>query len=96
MNENEPDIKYTFGDIERIFAERVVVQPRQASVRDGVVCEWVFTYPNGNTMANVECAFPINPENADFVIGCEVCKDKIMNRLWGICGQYSLATGEKL
>lgn len=95
-NENDLGIKYTFEDIERIYVDRVEILPRQASVKAGVVCEWVLTYPNGNTIANVECAFPVNPENADFEIGREVCKDKIMRKLWEICGQYSLATGEKL
>lgn len=95
-NENDPDIKYTLGDIKRIFAERVVMHPTQTSLKAGVVCEWVFTYPNGNILANVECSFPINPEHADYAIGCEVCREKIMYKLWEICGQYSLATGEKL
>ena len=35
-------------------------------------------------------------DNFSFEIGCEVCRKKIKNKLWEICGQYSIITGEKL
>lgn len=89
-------IKYSLEDIERIFAERVEINPKPAGLKAGIICEWVFTYPNGNKTANVECAFCIDPKNNDYAMGCAVCNGKIKNKLWEICGQYSLITGEKL
>lgn len=89
-------IKYSLEDIERIFAERVEINPKPAGLKAGIICEWVFTYPNGNKTANVECAFCIDPKNNDYAMGCSVCNGKIKNKLWEICGQYSLITGEKL
>lgn len=89
-------IKYTDEDIDRIFAERVVVNARPAELKNGVISEWAFTYPNGKVTADVECAYCVDPSSADYVIGCKVCNSKIRNKLWNICGQYSLITGEKL
>lgn len=89
-------IKYTDEDIDRIFAERVAVSARAAALKAGVISEWSFTYPNGKLTADVECAFCIDPANADYAVGCEVCNNKIKSKLWYICGQYSLITGEKL
>ena len=89
-------IKYSLEDIERIFAERVEINPKPAGLKAGIICEWVFTYPNGNKTANVECAFFFFSKNNDYAMGCAVCNGKIKNKLWEICGQYSLITGEKL
>lgn len=90
------NIKYTDEDIARIFEERVVIVARPASTKAGVISEWSFTYPNGKVTADVECTFCIEPENNDYTIGCKVCNNKIKSKLWQICGQYSLITGEKL
>ena len=89
-------IKYTNEDIERIFKERVKYLWEEAELKPGVICEWTFEYPNRQITADVEAAFCINPENNDFNIGIEVCRSRIKDKLWKICGQYSLATGEKL
>ena len=89
-------IKYTNEDIDRIFEERVKYIYKKAEFKSGVICEWAFEYPNGQITADVETAFCINPENNDFNIGIEVCQSRIKGKLWQICGQYSLATGEKL
>lgn len=95
MQENI-NIKYTPEDIDRIYAERVTISTKQADLKPGVVCEWAFEYPNGQKTAQVDHAFCIDPKNNDVAIGLRVCKDKIKNKLWEICGQYSLITGEKL
>lgn len=89
-------IKYTNEDIERIFKERVNYLWEEAEIKPGVICEWTFTYPNGLMTADVVAAFPISPENFDSNIGLNVCHKKIKDKLWEICGKYSLITGEKL
>ena len=90
------DIKYTQEDINRIFEERVDYLWDDASLKKGIVIEWVFEYPNGNKIAFVEASFPVNEYNYDWEIGLDVCIKKIKNKLWEICGQYSIITGEKL
>lgn len=90
------DIKYTNEDIERIFNERVEYLWEEADIKPGVICEWAFEYPNGQITADVVAAFPISPENFDSGIGLKVCQKKIKDKLWEICGKYSLITGEKL
>lgn len=90
------DIKYTPEDIDRIFEERVDYMWDKANLKKGVIVEWTFEYPNGNKFAFVEASFPVNEDNFDWVIGLGVCKKKIKNKLWEICGQYSLITGERL
>lgn len=90
------DIKYTHEDIDRIFEERVDYMWDDANLKKGVIVEWIFEYPNGNKFAFVEASFQVNEDNFDWVIGLDVCKKKIKNKLWEICGQYSLITGEKL
>ena len=90
------DIKYTHEDIDRIFKERVDYMWDNANLKKGVIVECTFEYPNGNKIAFVEASFPINEDNFDWEIGIEVCKKKIKNKLWEICGQYSIITGEKL
>lgn len=90
------DIKYTNEDIERIFNERVNYLCEEAEIKPGIICEWIFTYPNGLIAADVVAAFPISPENFDSHIGIDVCRKKIKDKLWEICGKYSLITGEKL
>jgi len=90
------DIKYTPEDIDRIFKERVDYVWEKASLKKGVIIEWVFKYPNDENIAFVEASFPINEYNFDELIGIDVCKNKIKNKLWEICGQYSIITGEKL
>ena len=70
-------IKYSLEDIERVFAERVKINPKPAALKAGIVCEWVFTYPNGSKTANVECAFCVDPKNNDYAMGCDVCNGKI-------------------
>ena len=89
-------IKYTSEDIERIFNERVDYMWDKAELKPGIICEWSFKYPNGQITADVVVAFPISPENFDFSIGIDICKKKIKDKLWDICGKYSLITGEKL
>ncbi len=89
-------IKYTNEDIERIFKEKVNYIPKKADLKAGVICEWAFNYPNGQVTADVVAAFPIDPENFDYDIGIDVCQKKIKDKLWEICGKYSLITGEKL
>ena len=90
------DIKYTPEDIDRIFKERVEYVWEDADLKKGVIVEWIFKYPNKNKIAFVEASFPVNEDNYDFEIGLAVCKNKIKNKLWEICGQYSIITGEKL
>lgn len=90
-------IKYSPEDIERIF--KACVSRRvyhEAKVKNGVICEYAFTYPNGKTTAGVVSAFSIDPANNDREKGCAVCDKKIKDELWNICGQYTLITGEKL
>ena len=89
-------IKYTNEDIERIFKERVKFSYKKAELKLGIICEWTFNYPNGQVTADVVAAFPINPENFDYDIGIDVCQKKIKDKLWEICGKYSLITGKKL
>ena len=90
------DIKYTPEDIDRIYNERVYSSGHIAGIKKGVIVEWLFMYPNGKDIAFVEASYPINEDNFNFEIGCEVCRKKIKNKLWEICGQYSIITGEKL
>lgn len=90
------DIKYTPEDIDRIFEERVDYTTRKAELKRGLIMEWVFKYPNGKRCAFVEASFPVNPTNFSVSIGEQVCISKIKNKLWEICGQYSIITGEKL
>ena len=90
------DIKYTPEDIDRIFEERVYCWSDRATVKKGVIVEWTFGYPNGQICAFVEASFPVNEDNFDYDIGVDVCIKKIKNKLWEICGQYSIITGEKL
>lgn len=89
-------IKYTNEDIERIFKERVNYIQKKADIKPGVICEWSFEYPNGQITVDIVSAFPISPENFDPDIGLDVCHAKIKDKLWEICGKYSLITGEKL
>lgn len=90
------DIKYTPEDIDRIFNERVDLSIREGDLKEGIIAEWTFKYPNGNICAFVEASFPVNPDNFDYDIGVDVCEKKIKNKLWEICGKYSIITGEKL
>lgn len=90
------DIKYTDEDIKRIFEERVGAIPKIAELKPGIICEWTFEYPNGQITADVVAAFPISPENFDYDVGIDICYKKIKDKLWEICGKYSLITGEKL
>ena len=92
------DIKYTPEDIERIFKERVYSSGHIAGIKKGVIVEWLFIYPNGKDISFVEASYShyLNEDNFSFEIGCEVCRKKIKNKLWEICGQYSIITGEKL
>lgn len=90
------DIKYTPEDIDRIYNERVIIDAHNSIIKKGVIVEWCFKYPNGQICAFVEASFPVNPDNFDFTIGADVCRNKIKNKLWEICGQYSIITGEKL
>ena len=78
-------IKYTPEDVQRIIAERV-----------RVIAEYCFEYPNGKIHADVVCAFPVDPANADYDNGVIVCNKKIEAQIWPLIGQYSLITGEKL
>ena len=90
------DIKYTSKDIDRIFEERVDYTTRKAELKRGLIMEWAFKYPNGKRCAFIEASFPVNPTNFSVSIGEQVCISKIKNKLWEICGQYSIITGEKL
>ena len=90
------DIKYTPEDIDRICEQRVNRSIHKSILKKGIIVEWTFKYPNGNICGFVESAFPINPDNFNEEIGDEVCVKKIKNKLWELCGQYSIITGEKL
>ena len=90
------NIKYTPEDIDRICEERVKFTTKKAELKRGIIMEWVFEYPNGKKCAFVEASFPVNPTNFSIAIGENVCIQKIKNKLWEICGQYSIITGEKL
>lgn len=90
------DIKYTKEDIDRIFAQRVCAFEWNAAIKKGVIVEWCFEYPNGEKCAFVEASYPVNPDNFDHDVGVCVCYEKIKRKLWELCGQYSIITGEKL
>ena len=90
------EIKYSLEDIERVFKERVNYVWEETTIKKGIIVEWCFIYPNGQKCAFVEASFPVNPDNFDEDIGLNVCKNKIKNKLWEICGSYSIITGEKL
>ena len=84
--QNNLAIRYTAEDIDRVFMERVTVHPRPAALKPGIVCEWSFEYPNGQRTVQVDCAFYIDPKNNNYATGCEVCNEKIKNKLWEMSG----------
>lgn len=90
------NILYTKDDIDRIFKERCSGNFRESIIKKGVIFEWAFKYPNENITGEVEYAFCLDEQNYDFEKGCNICLDKAKDKLWRICGQYSLATGNKL
>lgn len=89
-------IKYTPEDVQRIMAERVRINYRSATFKAGMIAEYCFEYPNGKIHADVVCAFPVDPANADYDNCVIVCNKKIEAQIWPLIGQYSLITGEKL
>lgn len=88
--------KYTKDDIDRIFKERVKYSWHKTRTKAGLICEWCFTYPNGNTTAQVCGTWPMNEKDADFNVAKRLLYTKIKDALWEICGKYTLATGIKL
>jgi hypothetical protein len=78
------NIKYTPEDIDHIFAERVDLSIREGDLKEGIIVEWIFRYPNGNKCAFVEASFPVNPDNFDYDVGVDVCTRKIKNKLWSM------------
>lgn len=88
--------KYTPQDISRIFEERIEIRWIEAKLKAGTIAEWTFEYPNGNKTSQIEFSYPMDEANADETIGKKVVMERIKDKLWAICGQYTLATGELL
>lgn len=89
-------MKYTQDEIEKLVRGNLTIKYHQSELKAGTIAECVFTLPNGNKHAWVEYAFPMFEEYYDEEIGREVVREKAMNELWKIAGQYTLATGEKM
>lgn len=87
---------YTVGEIERIISERVKVIYHEPTLKKGLIAEWSFEYPTGDTTVEVEYSFPMYSENHDAEIAKGIIKEKIARKVWEICGKYTLATGDKL
>ena len=88
--------KYTDEEIERIFTERVRYILYKPQLKAGLIAEWTFTYPTGYRTAEVACAFPMNEEDHDEAKAWDLIREKIKDKVWEICGKYTLATGDKL
>lgn len=88
--------KYTEEEIQRIFEERVRYVLYQPQLKRGLMAEWTFTYPTGYRTADVVCAFPMNEEDHDPQKAIELIQERILEKVWEICGKYTLATGDKL
>ena len=89
-------MKYTQEEIDRIFEERVRILYYEPQLKKGLIAEWTFTYPTGERTADVECAFPMYEEEHNPLIGRELINKRIKDKVWEICGKYTLATGDKL
>lgn len=88
--------KYTQEEIDRIFNERVRILYYEPQLKRGLMAEWTFTYPTGERTADVECAFPMFEEEHNAEIAAELIVKRIKNKVWEICGKYTLATCDKL
>lgn len=93
MNDLE---KYTVADIERVYEENVTIEFHEPKIKKGVIAEFAVEYPNGNKTVDVVTAFPMDENNHNEEIGKQIATRAIKEKLWQICGQYTLATGEKL
>ena len=89
-------MKYTQDEIERIMNERVQMVMHQPTFKEGLICEWSFTYPTGMKTVEVEYAFPMDGEEHDWCIANDIILQKIEKKVWEICGKYTLGTGDKL
>lgn len=88
--------KYSPRDIHRIMLKRVKIDWINPAIKKGTIAEWSFEYPNGNKTVDIDFSFPMDENNHDERIGRDVVLKNIENKLWRICGQYTLATGDKL
>ena len=89
-------MKYTPEEIDRVFNERVQISFSDAKLKRGLIAEWLFIYPTGKFTADVECAYPMDESEHDPVIAKELIMKRIKDKVWEICGKYTLATGDKL
>lgn len=89
-------MKYTQEEIDRIFNERVRILYYEPQLKKGMIAEWTFTYPTGERTADVECAFPMYEEEHDPAIASQLIIKRVKDKVWEICGKYTLATGDKL
>ena len=88
--------KYTDNEIDRIMNERVYLVIHESAVRTGLIGEWSFTYPTGDTIADVECAFPINENDYNYVEAYELILQKVEQKVRDICVKYTIGTGDRL
>ena len=89
-------MKYTQDEIDRIFNERVRVLYYEPQLKKGLIAEWSFTYPTGQRTADVECAFPMDEAEHNQEMASQLIIKRIKDKVWEICGKYTLATGDKL
>lgn len=87
---------YTEEEIERIFNERVRYILYTPQLKRGLIAEWTFTYPTGLRTAEVAYAFPMYEEEHDDNAAFKIIEKRIKDKVWEICGKYTLATGDKL
>ena len=88
--------KYTPEEIDRIMRERVEYKIYETTLKTGLMAEWTFTYPTGYKTADVVCAFPMNETDHDVAIATKLILKRIEDKVWEICGKYTLGTGDKL
>lgn len=89
-------MKYTQEEIDRIISERVQINYIPAMLKRGMIAEWTFTYPTGMKTAEVAYAYPMNEEEHSEDDAVKIIEKRIEDKVWEICGKYTLATGDKL
>ncbi len=89
-------LKYTAEEIKWLARTRLVLCFTEPQMKKGLIAECCFTMPNGNKHSWVEACFPMYEENHDRQIAQEILRERALNKCWEICGQYTLATGEKM
>ena len=87
---------YTEEEIKRIMRERLTIEYIEPKLKRGLIAEWSFEYPTGKKTVDVECAYPMYEEEHDEEVAHKIIMSKITNKVWEICGKYTLATGDKL